>query len=189
MATKKSIFERVLVGYRRQPVRTKAIFWIICATVLLLVVPNALRQERVNNLHQARLYFSQPQDSVIPGQLFSVEVRVQTTGSATNAVTADVLYDPNALEVVNMTTENSFCTFYLDNTFDNIKGKVMVSCGLPNPGFVGDSVIVHMNMRAKVAGSTTIKLGPDSAVLANDGRGTNIAQDLADLSIDIKSFL
>jgi hypothetical protein len=183
-----SLLSRIILGYKRQPRHSKALFWVIVGAIILLVVPSAIRQSQVHNLHQARLYFSQPANGLTPGLIFPIEVRVQTTGTAINAVSSYVEFNPADLEVINMTTENSFCTFYLDNSFDNIKGKVSVSCGLPNPGFVGDSVIVHLNMRAKIAGSTAIKLTPESQVLANDGQGSNVTQDTATLTLDIKQL-
>lgn len=179
---------RVILGYKRQPRQTKALFWVIVGAIALLSVPSIIRQNQVSQLHQARLYFSQPPSGLTPGLIFPVEVRVQTTGTAINAVSSFVEFNPAELEVINMTTENSFCTFYLDNSFDNIKGTVTVSCGVPNPGFVGDSTVVHINMRAKVAGSATVKLGPGSQVLANDGRGSNVTQDITNLTLDIKQL-
>jgi hypothetical protein len=191
------IGRRITAGYRRTfdsyqglSTRSKATLWIAALVLLLLILPQALRQLQPSNLSDARVYFSAPGSGITPGQIFPVEVRVQTKGSAVNAVATVVHFNPFLLEVVNMTTEKSFCTFYLENTFDTIKGEVRVSCGVPTPGFQGDSVIVHMNMRAKAAGNIQITLDPDrTQVLANDGKGTNITQDLPKLELEIRQSL
>lgn len=184
----KDSLSRIILGYRRQPTKIKALFWLIILTLAIFLVPSFLRQKQVIN-HPARLYFSEPQAGLTPGLIFPVEVRIQTTGSSINAVSAYLNYSPANLEVVNMTTENSFCTFYLDNSFDNIRGKVAVSCGVPNPGFVGDSLVVRINMRAKTVGSTEVTIDPTSQILANDGKGTDILKDPTNLTLNIQQLL
>lgn len=184
-----TFLERLILSYQRQPARTKAVVWVAILGLLVLLVPQAIRQRQISQLSEARVYFATPQSSVIPGEPFPVEIRVQTDGTPINAVSAVVRYAPNTLEVVHMTTEKSFCTFYLDNRFDNIKGEVVVSCGVANPGFQGDSVVVRLTMRAKAVGTTTITLDQkESQVLANDGKGTNITDELPSLPLTIKQL-
>lgn len=187
---KRTPLERAILAYRRQSNRTKAFFWVIVGAVIILITPAAIRQHQISVLRDARMYFSGPTGKVIPGQTFDIEVRLQTKGTPTNAVSAALRFNPAYLEVQAMTTEKSFCTFYLDNAFDNIKGEVNISCGVPNPGFLGDSVVAHLSLRAKLAGETKITLDPnESRVLANDGRGSDITQDLPSLSIAVQPLL
>ncbi|HSI20502.1 MAG TPA: cohesin domain-containing protein [Verrucomicrobiae bacterium] len=190
MNTFTTLLHRTLLGYKRQGNRSKALLWTILGVLILLALPVAIRKQQIDTLKQSRMYFLPPTTDIIPGEVFPVEVRIQTNGTPVNAVSAHVQFKSQFLEVVNMTTEKSFCTFYLDNSFDNIKGEVNVSCGIPNPGFLGDTVVVRMNMRAKAVGSTTVTLDPErSQVLANDGKGTNIAQELPDLPLTVKPIL
>lgn len=185
-----TFLERVIHGYRNQPMRSKAAIWISLLVILLLTLPAAIRQHQISRLAEGRMYFATPQTGITPGQVFPVEVRVQTSGTPINAVSAVVQYNPAFLQVVNMTTENSFCVYYLDNTFDNIKGEVKVSCGVSSPGFQGDSIVVHLNMRAKAAGDTTVRLNKaESRVLANDGKGTDITDELPQLDLTVKQVL
>lgn len=187
---KKTLIERGVIGYTHLPVRTKGAIWIAFLTVLFLLIPAALREREASRLDKARIYFNSTRPTVSAGTDFPVELRLQTTGTAINAVSAYVRFNPQVLQVIQMTTEKSFCTFYLDNTFDNIKGEVNLSCGLANPGFQGDSVIVHLTMRARVVGSASITLDKDrSRVLANDGRGSDVTDSLPALSFNIQQLL
>jgi hypothetical protein len=186
----RTFIEKLILNYQKQSLRTKSLFWVIVGACVILLIPSALQQRRISQLHQARVYFATPGIGIVPGQMFPVEIRVQTNGTPINAVSTHVNYNPAFLEVVNMTTEKSFCTFYLDNAFDNIKGEVKVSCGLPSPGFQGDSIVLRMNMRAKASGSTNVTMDESrSMVLANDGKGSNIASDLPSLTLTVQPLL
>ncbi len=188
--TTPTLIERLVIGYKRQPARNKATVWGVILVIVLLLAPGILRQNQASNLRPGRIYFSEPKNTITPGLIFPIEIRVQTSGTAINAVSTLVKYDPLSLEVVSMTTADSFCVYYLNNSFDNIKGEISISCGLPNPGFQGDSIVVHLDMRAKVAGSTTIKFDQSQTeVLANDGHGNNIVHDLPTLPLTIKQLL
>jgi hypothetical protein len=173
-----------ILFYKRQARRTKAILWVCVLVIGIIIVPSAIRQHQIGAAHPARIYFSEPQKGLSPGQIFPVDIRLQTTGTPVNAVSAGITFNTRIMEVVNMTTENSFCTFYLDNTFDNIKGEVRVSCGLPSPGFLGDSIVARVNMRAKTVGNAEIGFDKQyTQVLANDGKGTNVTQELPSLEL------
>jgi hypothetical protein len=190
MLSHTTVLEKLFRRYRRQSMRTKALFWVIIGMCIILLIPPTLKQRRISQLSPARLYFAANSTTIIPGQMFPVEVRVQTSGTPVNAVGAHILFNPAFLEIVNMTTEKSFCTFYLENTFDNMKGEVNVSCGLPSPGFQGDSIVVRVNMRAKASGTTTLKLNEKrSQVLANDGLGTDLAKELPILPLLVQPLL
>jgi hypothetical protein len=165
---------RLLLGYRRLSLRAKSLFWVAFLVVGLIIVPQAISRE-LTTLHQAKFYFIPPAIPPNVGDSFPVELHVQTSGTSINSVGTIMKFNPLYLEVVSMTTDKSFCTFYLDNTFDNITGEVRITCGTPNPGFTGDSLVVHLTMRARIAGSTDIHLSKDDTqILANNGKGTNI---------------
>ena len=156
--------------------------------IVLILVPVWLSQ-RGFQLRQgpAKLYFSSPYTEVLPNQVFTVDLRVDTNFQAINAVQAHLQLDPKKLTIVNMTTNKSFCTLYTENSFDPSKGTVNIACGAPHPGFQGDSLVVSLSVRAKAAGSATIKADPQSAqVLADDGKGTNLLGSQSAYSVYIK---
>jgi hypothetical protein len=101
----------------------------------------------------------------------------------------NLVYNPLYLEVIAMTTEKSFCTFYLDNSFNNQKGMVKVSCGMPNPGFLGDALAVRLTVRGRTPGTPAIMADPASVkLLANDGKGSNIVTSTPQILLNIKQL-
>ena len=181
----KPFLKKIILGYRALSTPLKFLLWGVIIIFPLTIVPAVLNRKSSIN-QPAKLYFTVDSPSISVGQAFSVELRVQTGPRSINAVGSLIKFNPLYLEVTNITTDSSFCSFYLDNTFDTIKGEVNVTCGAPNPGFSGDSLVVHINMRAKLAGTTSLTLDRDQTnVLANDGKGTNILQDFPSLEIPV----
>lgn len=136
------------------------------------------------------LYFVSPPTDVSIGDSINLEVHVKTGREAINAIGIVINYDPTILQISSMTTSQSFCFFYTDNTFDNIKGEIRISCGAPSPGFTGDSTIIQAKLRVRKIGITEIKVNPASSqVLANDGKGTNLLSSYPKLTISSKQIL
>jgi hypothetical protein len=164
---------------------------ITCLTVLFLLVltlfPSPLRPPLPRVLGgQASFYFSDLPSQFGVGEIFTVELWAKSGSQPINAVGSTLKFNAKLVEVVSMTTEQSFCTLYTDNTFDNIRGEIMVSCGTPNPGFVGTSPILRANVRAKASGMVTIEMDPkESRILANDGKGTNLVHSYPTLETRI----
>ena len=163
--------------WQKLPSHIKGFVLAILLIVLSLLVPGLVKESSPARLHKASFYFLQP-DPVAVGESFTIELRVKTSGTAINAMGFTLNYNPLYVEVDTMTTENSFCTFYLDNTFDNQKGTVKVSCGMPNPGFLGDTLAVRLTARGRIAGNPAIVADPSTvSILANDGKGSNIVEN------------
>lgn len=176
----------LLLAYRRLPRRERSLMWIILLAASVILFPTLLAVNNHKRHATADMYFLLADTSIGVGQPFSIELRVRTNGQPINAVESIIHFNPAYLEVTNMTTEKSFCSYYPDKSFDTIKGVVHISCGLPNPGFQGDSVVVHLNMRAKIAGTSSLTIEPASAsVLANDGKGTNILKSVPEISVPV----
>ena len=112
---------------------------------------------------QAEYYFVSHNQELIPGQTFTVEVRIRAK-TAVNAIGARLSFSPNVVEILNMNTEESFCSFYLDNSFDNIKGSIDLSCGKETPGFQGDATVMVLHLRSKTHGKAVFNVFSDSTV-------------------------
>ena len=155
---------------------------------ILILVPGWLSYRTfVARSGTARLYFSTPYTQVQPNQDFTIDLRVDTGGHAVNAVQSALTLDPTRLQIVNMTTDRSFCTLYTENSFDANRGTVDIACGTPHPGFAGDSLVVSLTLRAKMAGDATIGVEPSSAlVLADDGKGTNLLGSAPSYLLSVK---
>ena len=146
------------------------------AALAAILIPSYLTQHPLNGQRTTEFYFQRLDGGTLyPNLPFTVELRVKTHGQAINAVSTAITLDPKVLEIMSITTEDSFCSLYADNSFDTIKGEVTVSCGTPSPGFGGDSPIVAIKLRAKVPGTAQLLLDPkQDFALANDGKGTDI---------------
>lgn len=117
------------------------------------------------------------------GEIFPMEVRVQTSGTSVNAVQADVRFDPNTLKLVEISTKDSFASIFVNKEVDNTIGFGRLSGGLPSPGFSLDSGLFGtIYFQSLQAGVAKVDFMPSSMVLANDGRGTNILTDFSSTS-------
>ncbi len=100
-----------------------------------------------------------------------------------NAVQADLGFEPEKLEVVDISTEDSFANIFIQKETNNEVGYARLTGGLPNPGFFADrGIFGTIFFKGKIPGIVKIEFLPSSMVLANDGRGTNILKNLASVS-------
>jgi len=121
------------------------------------------------------------------GKSAKVSVKLDTRGYIVNAVQANLKFDPKDLEVVSIDSGQSFCKFYPEKKYDNDKGLVKIACGSPYPGFKGESTIVTVEFKTKSFTTTMLSVEKESMVLANDGKGTNLLEDLDSKEIKIKA--
>jgi hypothetical protein len=150
------------------------------AVALTLGVPLFLSDGLIRN-GGASFYWIGGNTNYVSGEEIPLELRMRTDGTATNAVQALLNFDPDQIEIIKMTTDKSFCTFFTENSFNNDRGTIKMACGKPNPGFEGDSLVVGLRVRAKVVGDLQIRLDKEvSKILANDGRGSTISGNIPD---------
>ncbi len=109
------------------------------------------------------------------GQKFTVEIAVNTHGSAINAAEGTVLFPTDRIKVLSISTAGSILKFWVqDPAFSNTDGTITWSGGLPTPGYAGDSgKLFTVIFQAVNAGSAKVANG-NGSILANDGKGTNI---------------
>jgi len=114
------------------------------------------------------------------GEIFPMKVDIAGVKDPINAVQADIGFDASRLEVVDISSEDSFANIFLQKEINNDVGYARLTGGLPNPGFFADhGVFGTVYFRSKASGLTQVEFLPTSLVLANDGRGTNVLKDLA----------
>lgn len=123
----------------------------------------------------ASLYFSPSSGVYTTGEDFSVSVKVNSGEQAINAVEGNLFFDINALEIKSVSKSGTILTMWTQEpVFSNASGTMSFGGGIPNPGFTGSSgTIVTVTFRAKITGSGTVNF-TSGAILANDGKGTNI---------------
>ncbi len=120
------------------------------------------------------------------GEGFTLEVLIENIETPINAAQTDLTYDPKIIQAIDISTEESFAQIFLQKEIDNENGRVVISGGLPNPGFSGEgckfATVLFMSVKE---GETVLEFSDTSMVLANDGKGTNILKNISSVPIVI----
>ena len=135
----------------------------------------------------ATLYLSPTSGSFVSESTFDVSILVNTGGVAINAVSADLTFSPDQLQIVGPDSSSSFIsTWVAQPSFSNTEGKINLVGGWPNPG-VNSSAgnILTIKFRVKGSGQARIHFTNASKVLANDGSGTDILSSTNDAVYNI----
>ena len=117
------------------------------------------------------------------GEIFPLKIQLTGIEVPINAIQADVGFDKNRLEVVDISTKDSFATVFLQKEMNNELVYARLSGGLPNPGFNAPTGLFGtVYFKAKQAGLAQISFLDTSLVLANDGDGTNVIKEFTVVS-------
>jgi len=117
------------------------------------------------------------------GEVFPLKIEIAGIKVPINAVQADLGFNPERLEVIDVSTQDSFANIFVQKEINNEAGWVRLTGGLPNPGFFSDhGLFGTVYFKGKSPGVTKIEFLPSSMVLANDGRGTNVLKELSAVS-------
>lgn len=125
------------------------------------------------------LSFSPATGSYTSGRTFPVTVFVSSPTQAINALSGDISFPPDKLQLVSISKTGSILTLWVQEpTFSNTLGTVSFAGVVPNPGFTGSvGNVITLNFKVVGQGSATVKFNAGE-VLANDGNGTNILKRL-----------
>jgi len=117
------------------------------------------------------------------GEIFPLKIEIAGIKVPVNAVQADLGFNPERLEVADVSTQDSFANIFVQKEINNEAGWVRLTGGLPNPGFFSDhGLFGTVYFKGKSPGVTKIEFLPSSMVLANDGRGTNVLKEFSAVS-------
>lgn len=164
------------------------------STVAVLLIFSAVSMGLVFGESKAflALGFSSPKtvSFIIPtkgqyrlGEVFPMKIDIAGVKGPVNSIQADLSFDPNKLEAVNVSTKESFASIFIQKEINNEAGFVRLTGGLPNPGFFADhGVFGTVYFKGKNPGVVKIEFLPTSLVLENNGQGTNVLKDLAAVS-------
>lgn len=127
----------------------------------------------------ASLYLSPSTGNYTVGNNFSVQVKVNTGGLAINASDGSLVFDPDKLEIKNLSKEGSIFSLWVQEPiFSNSLGTINFAGGKPSPGYSGSAgTIFNIFLRAKTAGQTNVSFAAGS-ILADDGKGTNVLANM-----------
>jgi hypothetical protein len=114
------------------------------------------------------------------GETFQMDLEISGINYPINTVRTDIEFDPTKLQVIDVSTEESFATIIVQKEIDNTAGYIRLAGGLPSPGFSGESgKFAVIQFKALRAGIATVKVLPSSIALADNGRGDNILETRA----------
>ena len=123
------------------------------------------------------------QSQYMIGEIFPMEIKLVGIEKTINAIQADLGFDKERLEVVDISTKGSFANVFLQKEYNNELGYARLSGGLPNPGFnAPEGVFGTVYFKSKVAGLAQVFFLDTSLVLANDGSGTNVLKEYSTIS-------
>ncbi|TFG35100.1 MAG: hypothetical protein E4H47_02370, partial [Parcubacteria group bacterium] len=135
----------------------------------------------------ATLYFSPEKAEYGQGDVFKVEVRLDTKGDSINACEAKIYFDKNQLEIADIAKGGSLTTLWAKDPFySNIEGTIVLVGGIPG-GFKGDGKIISIIFRAVGSGPAGVSFQDGSRVLLNDGKGTPAGLVKEDAIFEISS--
>jgi len=140
-----------------------------------------------NHASAASLYLSPSSGSYEVGASFSVSAYVSSAHQAMNAASGVISFPADKLQVTSLSKSGSvFSLWAQEPSFSNSAGTVNFEGIVLNPGYKGNSGrIITINFKIKAAGSAPVSLG-SGAVLANDGKGTNIISGLGSAKFSLK---
>ncbi|MFH1546892.1 MAG: cohesin domain-containing protein [bacterium] len=116
-------------------------------------------------------------------EIFSMDINVKGIEVPVNAVQADIKFDQERVEIIDIVTDYSFAEVFIQKSISNDLGYARLTGGLPDPGYYGkEGIFGTVLFRGKSAGIVSVEFLPTSLVLANDKNGTNVLKDYAKAS-------
>ncbi len=177
-------------------------YYLFLGTAFILVVALVLLALHIENIGYLRLkkiayplYNStlrlQPEFGIYDvgfEQQFSV--MADTGDEAINAVSVELLFDPNSIEVKEVTAGNSACAYVIENRIDTVYGKINFSCGIfQSGGERGSLEIAKIFFKPKRIGTFNLTFGREKTkVLASDGLGTDVLRMSQSGSYKVDNF-
>lgn len=147
--------------------------------LLLLVANSAVALESTQNL-----FFSVPPSKVEVGERFTLAVKVRANEQSINAISGAITFSESMLRVVSLSKNKSIINLWTRDPIAS-RNKVSFEGIILNPGFQGtNGVIFNITFEAVRPGTALVKFS-EGAILANDGRGTNVLAKLGSTNVKI----
>lgn len=136
----------------------------------------------------ANLYLSPSTGSYLVGAIIPVSINISSSDQSMNAASGIVFFPTDKLEVISLSKSGSIFSLWVQEpSFSNSAGVINFEGIALNPGFTGASgKLITVNFRAKNSGTANLSFSSGS-VLANDGQGTNILNNLETAQFNINS--
>ena len=149
--------------------------------VLLFLVFN-FSQIKEAKAASASLYLAPAAGTYVIGSTFSISVKVNSGGGeGINAAEGVINYDTNLLDATAVSNGGSIFPFWTVQPAISA-GTIRFGGGLPPPAYTGTAGhIIKITFKAKKSGKAAVRFA-SGAVLANDGKGTNILASMGSAS-------
>ncbi len=133
---------------------------------------------------QKTAYFSiPPKGQYRLGEIFPMKIDLAGLKKPINAVQVDVGFNPNRLEIAEISTQDSFAKVFIQKEIENDAGYARLTGGIYNPGYTGEQGhFATFYFKGISPGLAKVEFLPTSLVLANDGKGTNLLKNLSSTS-------
>ncbi len=153
-------------------------------SIFAVIIEYQVLQSAISPTSPKTVSFVIPSESQYKvGEIFPLKIQLTGIEVPINAIQADIGFDKNRLEVVEISTKDSFATVFLQKEMNNELGYARLSGGLPSPGFNAPTGLFGtVYFKAKQAGLAQISFLDTSLVLANDGDGTNVIKEFTVVS-------
>jgi len=134
----------------------------------------------------ASLFLSPANGVYSIGDTFPIQVMVDSGGEPINAAEATLEFHPGHLEVINISDNRSIFSFWSTGPdFDNARGIIEFAGG-NSKSFIGSSGnLITITFRALSNASTQLTFS-SGAVLAADGKGTNVLGSMTGATYDLE---
>jgi hypothetical protein len=157
----------------------------LISTGAVFLESNLLNKTGIFQTPKTASFTIPPEKQYLLGEIFPMKIEIEGISQPINAVQADFEFNPNEIEVIDISTENSFANIFIQKEINNNTGHAKLVGGIPNPGFSATNergLFGTIYLRGKTPGLTRIKYLPTSMVLANNGMGDNLLKDYSTAS-------
>lgn len=121
----------------------------------------------------ASLYLTPSTGTFVIDSEFTVSVKLNTGGQVVNAAEGSLSYDTNLLEAISANRNGAVFNLWTTEPVAS-GGNIRFGGGVPMPGYNGtNGHVLSVKFKAKAPGVAQVYF-TSGAVLANDGKGTNI---------------
>ena len=129
----------------------------------------------INVVNAATLNFSPSSGNFTVGNIFTVNILVNTQGVSVNNAEAVFNFPKDFLEIVSISRSGSIFSLWVEEpVFSNSSGTLSFNGGVPTPGFTGSSgKALSVVFRVKKVGSASV-IFSSASIRANDGLGTDV---------------
>jgi len=168
--------------------KSKIILHLILLVCVLIFVLGVF-----NKVEAAVLYLESNQNQYHLGDTFVIEAKIDPVGECINTVAANLHYDKNLLEAIEVSYGESILLFWVEKPQINQSlGSISFIGGVPG-GYCGDlsgekhspNLLLKIVFKAIGQGTSTISFAKDAQVLLNDSLGTPAPVNFQDAQLTI----